>query len=101
MEIELRNETLALYVSIGVALIVLGIFGFREYKKRKALSADEMSKYMGYGAMWMVDSMKGYRLRKLFHTICNVIGIAGISLSILSSARSEERRVGQECMPAC
>lgn len=86
MEIELRNETLALYVSIGVALIVLGIFGFREYKKRKALSADEMSKYMGYGAMWMVDCMKGYRIRKMIHTVLNAIGIAGISLGILSSA---------------
>ncbi|MCR5770990.1 MAG: hypothetical protein K6G87_07130 [Butyrivibrio sp.] len=86
MEIELRNENLAIWVSIGAAIIIAGIFGFREYKKRKALSADEMSKYMGYGAMWMVDSMKGYRVRKVIHTVLNVIGIAGITMSILSSA---------------
>jgi hypothetical protein len=86
MEIVLRNKELAICVAIGAALVIAGILGFREYKKRKALSKDEMSKYMGYGAMWMVGSMKSYRIRSLIHKVLNVIGILGISLSIVSSA---------------
>ena len=85
MEIVLRNKELAICVAIGAALVIAGILGFREYKKRKALSKDEMSKYMGYGAMWMVGSMKSYRIRSLIHKVLNVIGILGISLSIVSS----------------
>ena len=44
MEIVLRNKILAIVVAIGTALILGGIFGYREYKKRKALSEDEKAK---------------------------------------------------------
>lgn len=86
MEIVLRNKILAIVVAIGTALILGGIFGYREYKKRKALSEDEMSKFLGYGAMWMVDTMKSYKVRRLIHKILNIVGIVGITLSLLSSA---------------
>ena len=86
MEIVLRHKILAIVAVIGTALILGGIFGYREYKKRKALSEDEMSKFLGYGAMWMVDTMKSYKVRRLIHKILNIVGIIGITLSLLSSA---------------
>lgn len=86
MEIVLRNQKLAIFVAIGAVVLITGLLAFREYKKRKALSLNEMSKYMGYGAMWMVDSMRGYKVRKAIHRILNVIGVAGISLSLIASA---------------
>lgn len=74
----------ALVITIFVAVLVIIWRLFKSYKK---LGKKQQKDMLGYGAMWMVKDLRGYKLRKIKYYILCACACAGIVLSLVGTAQ--------------
>lgn len=73
---------------LGISIVVLVlIIGFRIWKSRKTIGNKEKNKTWGYGAMWMIREMPGYKFRKIKYYVCCVMALVGVIMTIVGSAQ--------------
>lgn len=82
---SLRHPVLTYTVIILILVILAAYMVYRLYFRRNKITDDQKKKYYGYGAMWLVEGLPGYRLRKIMHRIFSMIGILALLASMIST----------------
>ena len=82
--ITLRHPGLTTALSILVILGFAAVLIFRIWKMRKGIDEKEQARLKGTATMWIAETLPGYKRKRATYIILNVIGFAGLIMSLLS-----------------